>query len=115
MATLEGQTVLVVGGSSGLGYSTAKLSLLSKASLVIIASSNKSKVDAAVARLVQDTEVSKEKVKGEVVDAKKSEEVRSLMERVGEIDHLVWTCGDSRGSPRQDLHANNLDERRGAY
>ena len=70
MTTLAGQTVLIVGGSSGIGYGAAKLSLLSQASLVIIASSNKAKVENAVSRLLSEVPNAKGKVKGEVVDAK---------------------------------------------
>ena len=114
MTTLEGQTILIVGGSSGIGYGVAKLSLLSQASLVIIASSNKSKVDTALSRLVSDVDVAKlvkdaqARVKGDVVDAKELKEVTSLMERVGEVDHVVWTSGDAFGKatypPRVDLN-----------
>lgn len=94
MTTLAGQTVLVVGGSSGIGYGVAKLSLLSQASHVIIASSNKAKVDNAIARLVSEVPDAKGRVKGEIVDAKQTKEVKALMERVGELDHLVWTSGE---------------------
>ena len=103
MTSLEGQAVLVVGGSSGIGFSVARLSLLSKASLVTIASSNKSNVDSAVTRLLADDDVKRlvpnasTKVKGEVVDAKVGKEIKALMERVGEVDHVVWTSGDTFG------------------
>ena len=94
MTTLAGLTILVVGGSSGIGFGVAKLCLLEQASLVIIASSNKAKVDNAVSRLVSEVPDAEAKVKGEVVDAKHTKEVKNLMERVGEIDHLVWTSGE---------------------
>ena len=97
MTTLEGKAILIVGGSSGIGYGVAKASLLSGASKVIIASSSKSKVDAAVARL--NSELSKVggikgTVSGDVVDARETKNVKELVDRVGEIDHLVWTSGD---------------------
>ena len=43
-----------------------------------------------------------------MVDAKDSKSVRALFERVGEIDHLVWTSGDGLrlGFPNMDLEAN---------
>ncbi len=59
-------------------------------------SSKKSNVDGAVVRLqkiVGDNAGLRGVVKGEVVDASKSEEVKALFSRVGEIDHLVWTSG----------------------
>ena len=66
MTALAGQTILVVGGSSGIGFGVAKLCLLEQASLVTIASSNKAKVDNAVSRLVSEVPDAKAKVKGEV-------------------------------------------------
>ena len=76
MASLEGQTILIVGGSSGIGYGVAKLSLLSKASTVIIASSNKSRVDNALSRLVFDADIARH-----VSDAKEESEERLLMQK----------------------------------
>jgi len=96
MSTLEGKTVLVIGGSSGIGFGVAKCSLLSQAARVILASSSQEKVTNAVGRLgaaLQGKAVAG-KVEGEVVDAKDNASVRALMQRVGEIDHLVWTSGD---------------------
>ncbi len=51
MMTLSGQKILVVGGTSGVGFAVAKLSLLSVASHVIVASSTASKVEGAVSHL----------------------------------------------------------------
>ena len=96
--TLEGQTILIVGGSSGIGFGVAKLALLFKASTVIIASSNRSRVDDAVARLISETEKDvpdvKGRIKGDVVDAKDAKEIQGLLQRVGEVDHVIWTAGD---------------------
>ncbi|KAL5511057.1 hypothetical protein ACEPAH_4272 [Sanghuangporus vaninii] len=111
LATLAGKTVLVVGGSSGIGYGVAKASLLSRASKVITASSSKAKEEAALVRLKDDTTVAGSTVEGtasgEVVDARDSKNVKELLERVGEIDHLVWTSGDSLRTsfPDMDLDA----------
>jgi len=95
MATLAGKSVVIVGGTSGIGFSVAKGSLISLAASVIVASSSKEKVVSAVARLQQ---VITEKgltgtVSGEVVDANNIEDVKTFIGRVGEIDHLVWTGG----------------------
>ncbi|KAL5489725.1 hypothetical protein ACEPAI_4557 [Sanghuangporus weigelae] len=112
MATLAGKTVLIVGGSSGIGYGVAKASLLSRASKVIIASSSKAKVEAALVRLKDDIvetgSIVEGTASGEVVDAKDSKNVKDLLGRVGEIDHLVWTSGDSLRTsfPDVDLDAN---------
>jgi len=109
MATLEGKTVLIVGGTSGIGFGVAKASLLSLASHVIVASSSEDKVKNAVERL--EKVISEKKVPGrvtgEVVDAKQSASIKQLLAKVGVIDHLVWTAGDGvRLSP---LAATDVD------
>jgi NAD(P)-dependent dehydrogenase (short-subunit alcohol dehydrogenase family) len=113
MTTLKGQTVLVVGGSSGIGFGVAKISLLSSAALVIIASSSKTKVENAVARLIKAVGPDAEpRVKGVVVDGTSSKEIRALLEKVGELDHLVWTAG---GELPPNFLEVDLDTQRGAY
>jgi len=96
MATLEGKTVLIVGGTSGIGFGVAKASLLSLASHVIVASSSEDKVTNAVERLEKVISEKKApgRVTGEVVDAKQSASIKQLVGKVGAIDHLVWTAGD---------------------
>lgn len=116
MTTLAGQTILIVGGSSGIGFGVAKVALLDSASLVIIASSSQSKVNDAINRLTTQLQSSigaselEKRLKGEVVDASKLVEVTKLVERVGEIDHLVWTSGEGL---RLDFPKYNLDEHKG--
>ena len=113
MTTLEGQTILVVGGSSGIGYGVAKLSLLSEAARVIIASSSKAKVDNAISRLIAEVSGTIPDAKGRLVagvlDARTGAAVREFLEKVGEIDHLVWTSGD--GLPL-GFHQMDLDSMR---
>ncbi|KJA26771.1 hypothetical protein HYPSUDRAFT_212924 [Hypholoma sublateritium FD-334 SS-4] len=68
MATLQNKTVVVVGGSSGIGFGVTLAALQSLASVVIIASSNAERVAGAVAQL-QAHKLPGE-VRGEVVDAR---------------------------------------------
>lgn len=96
MATLENKIIVVIGGSSGIGFGVAKGALLSLASHVIIVSSTESKVSNARQRL---KDVIKEKslpgtVSGYVVDARDGDLLKKLFSDVGEVDHLVWTSGD---------------------
>ena len=64
-----------------------------------VASSSQTKIDSALGRLKNDIVAAGSTVEGglsgEVVDAKDSASVKALLERVGEIDHLVWTSGDA--------------------
>ena len=97
MSTLQGQTILIVGGSSGIGFGVALASLKSLASKVIIASSSSERVKNAVDRLQNHGYTGK--VEGRTLDAKDFAAVKKFMEEVGEIDHLVWTSGE----PIQDM------------
>ena len=113
MATLEGKTIVVVGGSSGIGYGVAKASLLSLASRVIIGSSSSAKVESALTRLQADLQGKNVpgSLSGDVINAKDSASVRAFIAKAGEIDHLVWTSGDPlRLSP---LTPGFLDDNKG--
>ena len=97
MATLQNKIVLVVGGSSGIGFGVALAALQSLASTVIIASSNAERVAGAVARL-QAHKLPGE-VRGEVVDAKDAAALKAFAAHVGAVDHIAWTSGDVPSSP----------------
>ncbi|HEY1926728.1 MAG TPA: SDR family oxidoreductase [Caulobacteraceae bacterium] len=86
LPTLKDQRVAVIGGSSGIGYAVAECAL-AEGARVVIGSSSANKVDAAVARLGQGAS-------GSAVDIREEASVAAFFERVGEIDHLVFTAGD---------------------
>jgi NAD(P)-dependent dehydrogenase (short-subunit alcohol dehydrogenase family) len=83
---LNGKTVVVIGGSSGIGYAVAKAALAEGAN-VIVGSSNAANVEAAVSRLGEGAE-------GSALDVRSEAEVAAFFERVGALDHLVYTAGD---------------------
>lgn len=123
VATLAGKTVVVVGGSSGIGYGVAKASLLSQAAHVVVVSQTVEKAAKTVQRLHDDVAATvasapagsllpvKGTIAGDTLDAHDLASVRAFCERVGEVDHLIWTSGDSLriGFPQ------SLDDNRGRW
>jgi NAD(P)-dependent dehydrogenase (short-subunit alcohol dehydrogenase family) len=84
---MAGQRILVVGGSSGMGLATAKAAA-SAGAHVTIASSSRERVDAALRDLPEGSN-------GEVLDVRDEDRVASVLDGVGQLDHLVFTAGDS--------------------
>lgn len=113
-SNLAGQTVVVVGGSSGIGYGVAKASLLNRAAQVVIASSSAEKVDDAIKRLEVDVSGAavEGKLSGGVLNAKDSASVKAFFDNLGEIDHLVWSSGDPL---RLGYSGMDLDANKGSY
>ena len=99
MSTLTGKKVVVIGGSSGIGYSVAKASLFYNADHVLIASSTSAKVEAAISRLLTESSLQSleptlaDRVSGETVDLTNSQSITTFFETIGELDHLVITSG----------------------
>jgi NAD(P)-dependent dehydrogenase (short-subunit alcohol dehydrogenase family) len=93
--TLAGKRVVVLGGSSGIGLATAQVAAQSDAS-VVIASSRKARVDAALATLPAGAE-------GHALDLTNEPSVKSFFGALGPFDHLVFTAGEA-------LHIGTLSE-----
>jgi NAD(P)-dependent dehydrogenase (short-subunit alcohol dehydrogenase family) len=85
MPTLAGSRVVVIGGTSGIGFAVAKLAYAEGAT-VIICSSNAEKVKGAIERLGGG-----ERVLGEVLNVKSEESMKSFFEKVGKVDHVAYT------------------------
>ncbi|GAA3431175.1 SDR family oxidoreductase [Kutzneria kofuensis] len=85
--SLAGRRIVVIGGSSGMGLATARAATAAGAS-VTIASSRAVRLDAALAELPDTCD-------GFVTDARDEADVAALFERVGALDHLVYTAGDT--------------------
>jgi NAD(P)-dependent dehydrogenase (short-subunit alcohol dehydrogenase family) len=84
---LKGKRVVIIGGSSGMGLATAAAAAAAGAQ-VTIASSDQSRLDAALAALPGGCN-------GVVVDARSEASVAEALASIGELDHLVYTAGDS--------------------
>lgn len=84
--SMEGQRIVVVGGSSGMGLATARAAALEGAE-VTIASRSKERIDAALCELPEGCT-------GAVLDVRDEAQVVAALEQFGEIDHLVFTAGD---------------------
>ncbi len=83
--TLEGKKVLVIGGSSGIGFAVAQVALGQGAN-VTIASSSEAKLDRSLKRLGGG--------EGVCLDVTDEDRVRSFFDASGELDHIVFTAAD---------------------
>ncbi|MFD3581210.1 SDR family oxidoreductase [Streptomyces sp. NPDC058683] len=84
---LQGQRVVVVGGTSGIGLAVAE-GAAREGARVVVASRRQESVDAALKVLPEDAE-------GQVLDATDEDAVRGFFARIGGYDHLVFTAGES--------------------
>ena len=89
--------ILVIGGSSGIGYSVAEASLEYGAS-VIISSSKKARVDTAIEQLVKTYPSAKDRISGYACDLSAptlEANIEQLFSQCGgKLDHIVYTAGD---------------------
>jgi NAD(P)-dependent dehydrogenase (short-subunit alcohol dehydrogenase family) len=87
--SLQGQRIVVIGGTSGIGFAVANAALAEGAELVV-GSSNPQNVEAAVGRLGAGAS-------GHAIDVKAEADVEAFFAKVGALDHLVFTAGDWGG------------------
>ncbi|MEU9442669.1 SDR family oxidoreductase [Streptomyces sp. NPDC048304] len=85
--SLQGQRIVVIGGTSGIGLAVAEGAAREGAE-VVVASRRQESVDAALERLPDSAE-------GQLLDATDEDAVRGFFERIGAYDHLVYTAGES--------------------
>jgi NAD(P)-dependent dehydrogenase (short-subunit alcohol dehydrogenase family) len=83
---LHAKKVVIVGGTSGIGLAVAEAALAQGAK-VVVASSQQASVDAALKRLGDGVE-------GHAIDVNDEASVAGVFERIGALDHLVFTAGD---------------------
>ncbi|KAF2032110.1 short chain dehydrogenase [Setomelanomma holmii] len=103
---LASSRILIIGGSSGIGFAVAAACLEHDA-LVAISSSNASRVDAAVKKLQSSYPSKSSNIVGLTVDLSKSStlesELKTLLDgtvsKIGgqskKLDHVVFTAGDA--------------------
>jgi NAD(P)-dependent dehydrogenase (short-subunit alcohol dehydrogenase family) len=84
---LKNKRVLILGGTSGIGFAVAQAAAAESAQVVVV-SSQPAKVDAATALL-------RHGCAGFVADLSSERAIAALFEKVGPFDHLVFTAGDT--------------------
>lgn len=89
--SLRDQRIVIIGGSSGIGYAVAECAV-AEGARVVIGSSGAAKVEAAVARLGQAAS-------GGVIDVGDEASVAAFFTDLGDFDHLVFTAGDWGSGP----------------
>lgn len=85
MPQLAGKHVLIIGGSSGIGFGVARAAL-AEGAIITIASSNEGKLRAAASRLGGGNAV-----RTEILDVAQESAVKAFFENVDIIDHLVFS------------------------
>ncbi|MFZ3493017.1 SDR family oxidoreductase [Streptomyces sp. 5.8] len=85
--TASTQRVVVIGGTSGIGFAVAQSAAV-QGSNVVVASSSQDRVDLAVKKLGGRAE-------GIVLDVADEAALAAFFDRIGEFDHLVYTAGES--------------------
>lgn len=94
--SLKNARVLVIGGTSGIGFGVAS-SAAERGAIPIVVSRQQSSVDRALAQLP-------EQARGATVDLTDLSAVERLAADVGDIEHLVFTAGESLElAPLSDL------------
>jgi NAD(P)-dependent dehydrogenase (short-subunit alcohol dehydrogenase family) len=110
---LYGTNVLIIGGTSGIGFGVAEASL-EQGAKVFISSSNEQRVQEAVGKLQGSYPSRKMDIKGFACNLK-SEQVEDniveLLKSCGNVDHIVFTAGDAlKTSPLGDVTLDLIKE-----
>ena len=95
---LAGKTVVVVGGSSGIGLATAELAKAEGAD-VVIASRNKDRLAAAAEKIG---------ARPMVVDVTDDASVAALFKSCGTVDHVVVTAAQLRSGPFKSVSMDDV-------
>jgi NAD(P)-dependent dehydrogenase (short-subunit alcohol dehydrogenase family) len=101
----ENKRVVIVGGSSGIGFAVAQEAAAQGANVVIV-SSKAERVQEAIRSIGGDAG-------GQVVDVLDERAVEGFFTKLGAFDHLVFTAGDSL--PLHNLAVTDLKQARRAF
>ena len=103
---MKDSRVVVIGGTSGIGFAVAQRVLLEGAQ-VMVGSSNTDNVDEAVSRLGTGAS-------GQTIDVRDEAKVAAFFEAAGSFKHLVYTAGDwdavRRGDTIADLDLSSAND-----
>jgi NAD(P)-dependent dehydrogenase (short-subunit alcohol dehydrogenase family) len=105
--TLNGKRIVVLGGTSGIGFATAEMAAREGAAIVI-ASNRRESVDRAIARLPKGTE-------GHAIDLSNEEHVRDFFTHLGTFDHLAFTASERVQPGIGELSKTNVEQARHAF
>ena len=84
--SLKNQRIVVLGGTSGIGYATASAAGHEGAAVTVV-SSSAAKLEKALTGLPSNAA-------GEVANLSSETEISELFARIGQLDHLVYTAGE---------------------
>lgn len=111
---LVGKRVLVLGGTSGIGFCVAE-ACVEFGAIVTVASSQQAKVDKTIERLTTSYPEAKDRVFGHTCDLASPDVEANLIKlfefatKEGKLDHVVNTAGDILGIiPLKDITAENV-------
>ncbi|KAL8828604.1 MAG: hypothetical protein Q9170_006533 [Blastenia crenularia] len=108
LSKLGDKRVLVLGGTSGIGFCVAEAALEHDA-FVIVSSSTQAKIDKTISRLRESYPTKASKISGHVCDLAQlsslETNVKALFEAATDnntkkIDHVVYTAGNTTSSPK---------------
>lgn len=91
---LAGQTVVVLGGSSGIGLAAGEL-LAAVGARVVLGGRDRTRLDTAVARVSAAAPAAQ--VEGVTIDVAAPEALHELFDDIGAIDHVLLTAGYPSG------------------